>query len=247
MKIYSCYTPSHEPLYRDYFAPSLPASLESVVYPMDIEGSGDFLTQRYLQCLRAKAEEIEASIRENDGQIIIWSDVDILFIRDPAPVIESLFHEDPRLDLAFQAEHRRGRFINGGFVAMRCSDRLAAFYRQVPPTMDQIPNWHDQDAIFYLLPRQSAIRWKTLPRTFAARSHGWPPPRNMILYHANCSPGSEGVEQKRRQFADLHAVRRHGQWGELATTLAHLPANVRWGLTVLRNRSQRLLRRLSRA
>jgi hypothetical protein len=110
---------------------------------------------------------------------------------------------------------------------MRCSPRVASFFRRVLDAMDAHPEWNDQAAVNHVLPRQSDVRWTQLPITFAARSQGWPPPRDLMLYHANCTAGTNGVMQKERQFADLDLVRRYGLTGVLWTRLSHAPDHAR--------------------
>ncbi len=228
MLVYSCHTPSHQLLYDRYYAPTLPASLTDVPRVLEIEGAGDFMTRSFRDCICEKLALQVESVIENESNVIIWSDVDIVFARDPVPYLDALFAADRTLDLAFQTERAASTDteVNVGFVAMRCSSRVASFFRQVLAAMDEHPEWNDQAAINHVLPHQSEVRWTKLPVTFAARSQGWPPPSDLVLYHANCTAGTKGVAQKERQFADLEVVQRYGAVGAAWTLSRQFPSRL---------------------
>jgi hypothetical protein len=42
-----------------------------------------------------------------------------------------------------------------------------------------------------------------LPMDFYARSHGWTPPDDLIIYHANCTVAPGSVQQKICQFENF--------------------------------------------
>jgi hypothetical protein len=94
MLLYSCHTPSHQSLYDRYYAPSLPASLTDVPYILEIGGSGDFMTRSFRDCIREKVALHVETVAENDGDVIVWSDVDVVFVRDPVPHLDALFAAD---------------------------------------------------------------------------------------------------------------------------------------------------------
>lgn len=210
MKIYSCFTPSHDVLYRDYHLPSLPTQFSSHSIALDIAGRGDFMARDFLQSIEAKVELMLESIAANPGEAIIWSDVDILYFGDPAAVVAGLL-TDGETDIWFQKEHvGHSDEVNAGLVLMRCNAAVAQLYRDVLAFMRSNPGMHDQDGINHLLRNGAAVRWKYLPLQFSARSHGWPPAWDIVAYHANCTIGEDGVGQKIRQFAELKRVRRFG-------------------------------------
>ena len=226
MRIYSCHSPSHERLYREHFLPSLPATLENRNNAVESPGSGDYLSPGFMGALAAKLRLMIDSLAANDGQAILWSDVDIIFGGDPLPALSRLL-ADPETDIWFQKEHEGGgQTVNAGLVLMRCKEAVAAFYREVLAVMADHPGWHDQDAINHLLGHGAALRWAFLPPSFAARSQGWPPPSGFIAFHANCTAGPDGVARK---MAMLRAVARLRRFGlpyrlvlKLEARLAHL-------------------------
>ena len=58
MKIHCVYTPAHEVLYRDWFLPSVPVGMEVVAEPLPIAGEGNYLSEEFLRCIRAKMERV---------------------------------------------------------------------------------------------------------------------------------------------------------------------------------------------
>lgn len=226
MKIYSCFTPSHKELFDNYFAESLPSTLENCPNFLDIQGRGDFLSVEFLEAIKRKMRLIIDSIEDNRGSVIIWSDVDIVFLRDPTSSLQDMFAKDQDLDIAFQREHKTGKDVNAGFVAMRCNERVQASYERIVDVMNANPQWNEQAAMNHLLSGDWRVNWDYLPLTFYARSHGWPPPRNLILYHANCTQGADGVGQKKSQFRELAFIGRYGTPALLWSCATKLPGKV---------------------
>lgn len=226
MKIYSCYTPSHKELFDNYFVGSLPSTLDSIPYFLDIQGRGDFLSVDFLEAIRRKMRLVIDSVEENLGSVIIWSDVDIVFMRDPTPSIQDIFANDQAVEIAFQREGKKTKDVNAGFIAMRCTERVKAFYEQVIDQMVANPHWNEQAAINHLLSGDCPVTWDYLPGTFYARSHGWPPPRNLVLYHANATRGADGVGQKKSQFRELAFIGRYGRPARLWSCVTKVPGKV---------------------
>ena len=81
---------SHEVLFCEHILPSLTQGFESHSTRLDIAGTGDYLTRDFLQSFEANAELVLESIAANAGEATIWSDVDIVFTVDPAPLIARL-------------------------------------------------------------------------------------------------------------------------------------------------------------
>ncbi len=211
LKIYTCHTPSHGGIFQDYFAATLPDTLALHSTMIAARDSSDFGTAGFIQAITDKVDLIIASVKENSGSIIIWSDVDIVFLSDPADEIRKIVAMNPETDLWFQRETREPeKDVNAGFVVMRCTDKVISFYRSVLDLMNVNPNWNDQEAINYLLRGKCGVKWSYLPAAFYARSHGWPPKSRLIMYHANCTFGNDAVGQKIRQFAQLRLLTKYG-------------------------------------
>ena len=238
MKIVCCYTARHEVLFRDFFLPSLPAGFElDATCFDDLRGPGDFRSGQFMDCLRRKIDLLLGKLAQYRGEIIVCSDVDILFFRPVQQELGDLLARE-NLDIVFQSEAKGGgQDINGGFYACRASRRTEEFFRRVGERMDQERASHDQDAINGLLREGTGdLRWGYLPPAFYARTHGWPPPRELAIYHANETVGRDGVSQKISQFQELRWIRRHGAWARAWSCATKIP-----------KRLARLRREISRA
>jgi len=206
MRIYTCYTPSHDALFRGYFMSSLPASLDCRPARIDTQGAGDFLSADFLQCILAKLQLVIASLAAHPGEVIVWCDVDVVFLADPAPALAALVESQPDVELWFQRESSSSPEVNVGFVVMRCTASVVRFYERALQRMQEQTGWNDQRAINELLQHERLVRWNYLPMTFAARSHGWPPAAGCLVYHANCTAGPNGVAMKIAQFVELNRI-----------------------------------------
>ena len=213
MKIFCCYTQAHKTLLENYFSRSLPAGFSVTSIELDIAGPGDYLSPEFLQCISRKVDLILQSIEENSDEIVIWSDIDIQFF-DLQP--EMLVNQLGNHDIAFQREGHRVTDVNTGFIVCRCNRATAAFFRKAKDGLKQIPTANEQLIINALLRQENCeVSWTYLSPGFYARSHGWPPPRNIVLYHANNTAGSNGVRRKIEQFDELSLLRRHRVLGLL--------------------------------
>ena len=81
-----------------------------------------------------------------------------------------------------------------------------------------------------LLRDGDALRWDYLPWSFYARTHGWPPPRETHLYHANYTKGRDAVGQKIAQFEEFARLRAGGLPARAWSCLRRLPGAVAKGL-----------------
>jgi len=226
VKVFCCYTPAHEVLFRDYFRKSLPAGFDLRATSLAIEGSGDFRSPEYLNCLERKLELIVASIRENPGEILVWSDVDILFLQPAAALLAELL-ETSGQEILFQREGPKVSHVNPGFVALRATPRVADFYGRVLAALRAGSQKNDQFIINPMLSAEKDLAWGYLPMTFYARTHGWPPPADIVIYHANETPGADGVGQKIGQFEHLLWVRKYGLFALALSCLRHVPKRLR--------------------
>lgn len=208
MKVYCCYTPAHEPLYREHFLPSIPNDVQVCAFHLPIDGTGDFLGKDFLDCIVRKIRLIRESIERDRGAIIIWADVDIIFFRSFVDDITRIM-ESGRYDIVFQKEGfgQWENEVNTGFVAMRCNEAVQRFYEVVEATMAAHPEKNEQPIINELLGEFENLAWTMLPTTYGARSHGWPPQDDLLLYHANVTGGEGGVRRKIEQFSEVRRLR----------------------------------------
>lgn len=212
--LYCCYTEAHKVLFKDYFVPSLTNNVVVHAYRIDLAGPGDFLSVEFIECIRRKIDLIIASIDRHWGDIIVWSDVDILFYGDFEPDVRRPFADNADLDMVMQREGYHTTDINCGFFAARCNERTRGLFEAVKAAMLADPGKNEQPLINELLfEKKNAVplNWEYLDGAYAARSHIWPPIDEIKLYHANCTAGADGIRQKHKQFADLQEYHPHNK------------------------------------
>lgn len=214
-------------LFLDYFKPSLPEEIELISTLLPVTGAGDFLSSEFWECIARKVGLILESLRNHLGEIIVWSGIDILFFKPVVPELKRLMEESGK-EILFQREGKRVADVNAGFFVCRCSQRLISFFEQVRAELLANPRINEQYAINILLRDGCPIDFGYLPFSYYARTHGWPPPlRDLALFHANATPGANGVEQKIRQFKELRWIRQYGPAAVAWSSLMKVPKRLR--------------------
>jgi len=92
------------------------------------------------------------------------------------------------LDILLQQEVTLGssREVNTGFYIARSTPYLIDLIRKAICMCENSMVQNDQTAVNALLaPEDFGIRWGVLPACYYARSHGFPPRRDIVLHHAN--------------------------------------------------------------
>lgn len=205
MKLFCVLTPSHELLFHSYFRPTLPAGFDLQVVRSVETGQGDFLSADWSRAMMEKGRATCESLHENRGEIIVWSDVDLQFFALQPADLEALLEQSGR-DILFQREWREQEEINGGFFVCRCTDAVIALFNAVFEDMQKLVEPRNQPAINARLQKQQpAVAWGYLPLSFYAWTHGWPPPRDLVLHHANGTVGKNSVARKIAQFEEVRA------------------------------------------
>ena len=199
-----------EVVLRDWFKPTLPATFDLQAELFEIHGRGDFLSEEFLRCIRAKIDRIIESIHRHDNDLSVWSDIDILMFGDVPADLRRVADDEPEKVLWFQRERREGREVNTGFILIRCGREAAGFFEEVRERLTAAPDKNEQIVENEMLAGGSQIAWGLLPVNYVARTHGWPPQRDMMIYHANYTVGRDGIGQKIRQFREVTRIRRFG-------------------------------------
>ncbi len=355
MLLFCCHTPAHEVLYRQVFLPSVPEGFEVCSTILGIDGPGDYLSDEFLRCIRAKLDLVIRSVEENLGDIIVWCDVDIRFF-DLSPSALAAELESSACDVLFQRESPRMDDVNTGFFVCRCTTAVLEFFKTVRSELESHPEEKGSSAksvlipfltyrsdcqwlgrlrrvgdrwfrttnrgngshrngggerrrepvpgssvcggrrlckpaceivfrhrhgiasrsappLFLLLskptdgalarpnkcplvfqkyrdkiPPQAApfriwnsefgmekpenekqisqIPWGYLPRSFYARTHGWPPPRHLAIYHANYTKGRDGVGQKLAQLREVDWMVRGGWPARILSIARRIPGRI---------------------
>ena len=227
MKIFCCYTPSHNKLYHDDFLPTIPAGFTVQSEIIEMFGEGHYDSPQFVPCVVKKVDLILQSLREHAGGVIIWSDVDIRFYRlTPDLALAELGERD----IAFQAAGVPAYDINSGFFICRCNQRVIAFFERIRHALlNEYSGEIEERVMNKLLPtlKESELSWSMLPRSFYARSSKWPPPRDLVLHHANSTPGRNGVKFKHRHLREVALLQRYGLPILLYTCIKYAPRRAR--------------------
>jgi hypothetical protein len=231
MKLHYVVTPSPRSLYDRFFIPSLDRSTFEL-HPLWLEqaGNGEFLSDDFKSCIRFKLAKILESIDQNEGQIIVWSDIDIQFFGLQPEHILAYFN--PETDFVAQRLNAQDSAICGGFYAIRCSSKMQFFFERVTQLTQEETNGNEQEAINSVLavaPR--SINWRLFGSEFYARTHGIRIPKGALLHHATCVVPGDSIRQKTNM---LKALEHFDQWSPLRKDfylLQQLPAALRrkWG------------------
>ncbi len=227
MKIFCCYTLSHDALYREDFLPTIPPGLTVQSEVIEMFGEGHYHSPQFVPCVVKKVDLILQSLHEHAGNVIIWSDVDIQFYRLTPEIAMA---ELGARDIAFQAAGVPPTDINSGFFICRCNERTIQFFEKVRHSLcHEHAGEIEERAINKLLPTLSddELSWCMLPRSFYARSNKWPPPHDLVLHHANSTSGVNGLKLKHRHLREVALLQRYRLPVLLYTCIKYAPRRVR--------------------
>jgi hypothetical protein len=143
-----------------------------------------------------RTELILKAIQENMEDIIIVSDIDIVFYKSVIPIILESMQEK---DICFQRETRE-EGINVGFISMRCNEATLGFWQKVYSIITTTNAW-EQEVVNTLIYKDIyPISWGLFPSTIWCWSQG-NPTTDIALHHANC------VAKKDEKFAQMEYIR----------------------------------------
>lgn len=210
MNILTVITPSHERLYREFFLKNLPQDATVLEKHLQTTGSGSYLSNEWQDGVTAKLRwALEHLDQSEEGSLFVLSDIDILLypslsMRDLASEING-----PGLDIAFQRESARADWheVNTGFYVARNTPYVRELLTRALKLCEGSETRNDQTAINSILdPADFGVRWGLLPTSYYARSQCFPPPRQIVLHHANCT---HTVDQK---ITQLRRVEAYNHW-----------------------------------
>lgn len=196
---------AHEVLFRRYFQPTLPQGLRLEIFDMGKNKSdGAYMSGEWQEAMCAKVRHaLNFCRRSPDGEPFIVSDVDVQFFPafDAAGFLSIL--DAAGADLVFQRERFRegDREANCGFYAGRNSAAVRDLLAASLDNLEQDPIKHEQNAINRMM-RETGFEYAMFDRRFYARTHGFPPPRDLWTHHATWTTDITG------KIAQLERVRR---------------------------------------
>ena len=201
-KLYALYTPSHKILVDEFFLPSIKDNFEIVlVATKQTCPSAKFFNHGWRQTTIQKVDLIIRAIKENWGDIFIFSDVDIQFFR---PIEQKILKQmGDSLNLVIQKNSPNGAFCSG-FFACRANEKTLHLFEDVRSVMKKT-NLSDQRSLNRCLRKrglnQYGIKWEYLPIQFfgggVLTGKRWFPgvklriPGNIVMHHANWTIGIE--------------------------------------------------------
>ncbi len=203
---------AHEVLFRRYFKPTLPEGLHLEIFDMGANRSdGAYMSGEWQEAMCAKVRHVlDFCRRSPEGEPFIVSDVDVQFFPafDAAGLLSLLDAAEGHL--VFQRERFRegDREANCGFYAGR---NCAAVRDLLAASLDNLENdsiKNEQNAVNRMM-RETGFCYATLDGRFYARTHGFPPPRNLWAHHASWTTDICG------KIAQLERVRRIIRGGSL--------------------------------
>jgi len=190
MNIYTCYTPSHFKLYWRYFCPTVCFDVSVVAKKLPGIGDGKYKNQYWAEATRLKLEMIIEIIDNAIDDIFVFCDVDVQLF---GPITDLIVHEIIDKDIITQKDPSKDyEFMYcTGFMAIRMSEKVRAFFTDVLEYMALNPECDDQDA-FNVVARRSELRFGTFDENIVwSHRKMWRPgtaisfPDEMLVHHAN--------------------------------------------------------------
>lgn len=156
---------------------------------------GDYFGNDYIKILTFKIEKIIESLKKHD--IVIWSDIDIVFPYGFNIVLKDLLYRIQNFDILFSSEYKNSKQINAGFFICRSCAKTQNLFNKVHKIItnkkiiklyqDSEPKikYTDQNIIQIIL-NKSNIYWSNLPwDLYWNLTIGLPIPKNLIMAHVN--------------------------------------------------------------
>jgi cobalamin biosynthesis Co2+ chelatase CbiK len=143
---------------------------------------GDVGTEEWFSILRRRVQFLAEKIKENFGQTIIWSDIDVQFFKSCDYYIDEAIKDK---DIVFMDEGRKNE-VNCGFVVINCNQKTLEFYESILKIDLENYRLGDQSVVNELLKENAVdLKWGVLPKQFWAKTTGGLPPSDIVMHHAN--------------------------------------------------------------
>jgi len=210
VKLYTCYTDSHEVLFKEWFLPSIQDDYDIVVKKFEQTcQSAKFLEKGWKDTTLKKVDLIIQAVKETMGAVFIWSDPDIQFFTKTKDILLRALEGH---DIVCQ---RIGFGLNGvcsGFFICHSNKRTLELWKSVKRRMLNSPG-SDQASLNYCLRHHEDVKWGCLPKEFynggLLTGKHWsqgdviPVPEDICLHHANWTIG---IENKIAQLKYVRSV-----------------------------------------
>jgi hypothetical protein len=188
--IYAC-SPSHDVLKKYFFLGTLCEPWELIEIRYKVSGEGNMYTPAWNHVISDRIAALLQIVRENPGEVIVHSDVDIQWFKPAQPAILQALEDR---DIVFQRGSYRREVANAGFLALRSNPATIALLEQEVSAVRS--GTMDQDFLNDLICREEMpCRYGFLPNTFFHDYLAGPAaPANdeLILYHSANTPVRDG-------------------------------------------------------
>lgn len=210
IKLYALYTPSHRKLVDQYFLPSIKDDFELIIKQApnlcpenDPNCSTTYKDPAYLKALHLKTDLIIDAIKENQGKVFVFSDVDIIFYRPCATILKKLIQDN---DFVMQNDYF-GHMCTGFFI-MRGNLKMLNLWQDIKQYMLSHETMHEERTLnlFIKQERLKNIKYCYLPDQFyngCGLLKKIPVPKDIILHHAGCAAGIENKIMQYKRVMDL--------------------------------------------
>lgn len=202
MKLLVVTSESHRELYEKWFLRGLPSGADLEMRQLGTSGNGRYESEEWKTGVMTKLDFVRDFCRACPGETFVLSDVDIQFFAGfKFGTLEKLLVDSGR-DILFQKE-RSGHVcpeVNTGFYVARASPWVASLIEKALALAVASGERNDQTLVNTILAdEEQSGKWGHLPPQYYARSHGFPPPCDIVLHHANMTTSmEEKLSQLRR-------------------------------------------------
>lgn len=223
MKLYALYTKTHKVLKDEWFMPSLPDGFDLNLFASNVCG-GEYLSENFKLAILAKTDFIIEAIKENLGNIFVYSDVDMQFFE---PVSQELKRLVQNRDIVCQKDGPGPDApLCTGFFVMHASKKNLVLWKLLKKVVEK--EKRDQTGFNRLIKKKgkyastkfffTRFDYQYLPIKYfgggTLSGRYWNPgddlvvPENIVLHHANYT---SGVENKIAQLKYVRNVvnKRH--------------------------------------
>ncbi len=199
-------TDFYKPLFDKFFLPSI----QNSPVPINIYNSGiygDGFGKEFKQNIQFKIGKIIDSLKnKKPNQIVVWSDVDIIFCKTMPIILNDLLAHTKNQDISASPEHANGNYFNSGFLCVRSVEKNVLFFERLLQLISE-KNITEQPEMNRLVCEKFLdIKVQTLPIRYWNMTVGIYV-SDPYLLHANYIPGFPGKDYVTRKINALNTLK----------------------------------------
>ena len=174
MKLFSIYTDNMATMKDEWFLKTIRDDFNIYIkYIGNIVG--DYGTPAYHYCLKEKIELIQEAIRDNQGEVIVWADIDVQFFGEVEPLVKDVIEGK---DIIFSRYYDKP---DTGFVAIRCNEKTQDLFDSIA---ERMIDKTDVDVLHKIL-REKDLAWGLFSDRIQSGFSSGLPEEGILLYHSN--------------------------------------------------------------